>query len=457
MSDRRRRYRKPKDDKRALGLSSQFKELEVQPKILLKTKTETAVNAEVAPSSSLTNNEQHVSVQVPQKTIIFQKANISPASSPNTTRETSAGSNEITQTSNIVEPVYQMTRPATVISSTGSINGGAKKLLMKSNTDFLVIGVVGTQGVGKSTILNLLANEQIDYNYYEKVFVEEDSIFPTKLKLNKCSARSRTESTHMFITSDRMILLDTPPVLSNAYKKDMTNNELEDLGSIICLMSVCHLLLVVQDDYFNLSFLNLLRFGELMKPSQDVKPFLHDYFPNILFVKNKAKRLDFTPAAQAIQEQMYKAFFKDSQLRIYKGQITENHIMQQQLLQMQNRKKNRTSEGETKINSFLMPEVKNPSATTYHDSLEEVIKQFRSLVFMTPRNPMYSGATELTEEMWFDWLTKVSQDNHNFFFNTYEDIQRKHLDVGVTCEKSTGSGLNAGSSSSKDIVENWRE
>lgn len=439
-----------------MGLSSQFKDLEVQPKILLKTKTETKPESETPSSSSYSNNDQPSALQVPQKTIIFQKAAQSPASSPNTTRETStAGSNEIPIPNNIVEPVYQMTRPATVISSTGSINSGAKKLLMKNNTDFLVIGVVGTQGVGKSTILNLLANEQLNYDYYNKVFVEEDSIFPTKLKLNKCSARSRTESTHMFITSDRMILLDTPPVLSNAYKKDMTNNELEDLGSVICLMSVCHLLLVVQDDYFNLNFLNLLRFAELMKPSQDVKPFLHDYFPNILFVKNRAKRLDFTPASQACMEKMYKAFFKDSQLRIFKGQTTENHIMQQQLLQMQNRKRNRISEIENTVNSFLMPEVKGKEATTFHEPLDDIIREFRSLVFMTPRNPMYSGATELTEDMWFDWLTKVSQDNHNFFFNTYEDIQRKHLDVGGANEKSGGGG--GGSNSSKDIVENWRE
>ncbi|KAM7347965.1 protein SMG9 [Cochliomyia hominivorax] len=453
MSDRRRRYRKSKDDKRSMGLSSQFRDLEVQPKILLKTKNETKKEIETSSSSNYTNNEQTGSLQIPQKTIIFQKAAQSPASSPNTTRETSVGSNEIPIPTNIVEPVYQMTRPATVISSTGSINGGAKKLLMKSNTDFLVIGVVGTQGVGKSTILNLLANEQINYDYYNKVFVEEDSIFPTKLKLNKCSARSRTESTHMFITSDRMILLDTPPVLSNAYKKDMTNNELEDLGSIICLMSVCHLLLVVQDDYFNLNFLNLLRFAELMKPSQDVKPFLHDYFPNILFVKNKAKRLDFTPVSLACQDQMYKAFFKDSQLRIYKGQTTENHFMQQQLAQIQNRKRNRLTEVETTINSFLIPEVKGPDATTYHESLDDIIRQFRSLVFMTPRNPMYAGSTELTEDMWFDWLTKVSQDNHNFFFNTYEDIQRKHLDMGGANEKSGSGSTN----NSKDIVENWKE
>ena len=433
-----------------MGLSSQFKELEVQPKILLKTKWDSKAGSSEAAPSSYGSNE----IQVPQKTIIFQKAAQSPASSPNTTKDTTGNNNtDLSVSSNIIEPVYQMTRPATVISSTGQINGGAKKLLMKTNTDFLVIGVVGTQGVGKSTILNLLANEQIDYDYFNKVFIEEESIFPTKLKANKCSARSRTESTHMFITTDRMILLDTSPVLANAYKKDMTNNELDDLGSIIGLMSVCHLLLVVQDDYFNLCFLNLLRFAEIMKPSQCA--FMkYQYFPNVLFVKNRAKRLDFTPASKACLEQMYKSFFNDSQLRIYKGQISESHLMQQQLLQMQSRKRNRHAEIENTVNSFLMPEIKSAKATTYHDSLDNIVQQFRSLVFMTPRNPMFGGTQELTEEMWFDWLTKVSQCNHNYFFKTYEDIQRKHLDVGGANEKANGGG---GSNTSKDNVENWRE
>ncbi|XP_073829177.1 protein SMG9 [Musca autumnalis] len=450
MSDnRRRRYRKPKEEKR----------IEVQPKILLKSKTEQKNDtADSASTSSYGKvSEQSTSTaQIPHKTIIFQKSSAqSPNISPNITAQQQPIST--TETQNIVEPVYQMSRPATVISSTGTINVGTKKLLMKTNTDFLVVGVVGTQGVGKSSILNLLANEQQDFDYYRKVFVEEDCIFPTKLKANKCSARSRTESTHLFITSDRMILLDTPPVMSNAYKKDLINNELEDLDSIITLMSVCHLLIVVQDDYFNLSFLNLLRLAELMKPSApDIKPsFLPEYFPNILFVKNRAKRLDFAPASKACLDQMLKAFFKDSKLRILRGEISDAYQLpsaQQQTTGQKSNRKNRSNEMDWEVNSFLFPEVSSASATTYHDSISDIVKKFRTQVFTTPRNPMYLG--ELNEELWFDWLTKVSQDNHNFFFSTYEDIQRKYLDAGASEKLNSGSG--AGTSSFKD-VDNWRE
>ncbi|XP_075155239.1 protein SMG9 [Haematobia irritans] len=441
MSDRRRRYRKPKEDNQKVV---------VQPKILLKSNKNDTDNAT---GSNVKNPEQtpSTSAQIPHKTIIFQKSNAqSPTLSPKITRDQNQQSSTGTVTSNtdttnnnsVVEPVYQMSRPATVISSTGTVNVGTKKLLMKTNTDFFVVGVVGTQGVGKSTILNLLANEQQDYDYYRKVFVDEDSIFPTKLKANKCSARSRTESTHLFITSDRMILLDTPPVMVNAYKKDMITNELDDLDGIITLMSVCHLVIVVQDDYFNLSFMNMLRFAELMKPSQDVKPFLHDYFPNVLFVKNRGKRLDFTPASKACQEQMLRAFFKDSKLRIFKGQTSETFQMSSNQQQIsQKNKKNRGIELERDVNMFLFPEIKSEAETTFHGSLSDIVKKFRTEVFTTPRNPMYAGPTELNEEMWFDWLTKVAQDNHNFFFNTYEDIQRKHLDAAAS-EKSNNTGGN---------------
>uniref|UniRef100_A0A1B0BDX5 Uncharacterized protein n=1 Tax=Glossina palpalis gambiensis TaxID=67801 RepID=A0A1B0BDX5_9MUSC len=449
MSEKRRRYRKSKEEKRSSALAATFKELNIQPKILLKTKNELKTENDSRGSTVNTELMNPVTVQVPQKTIIFTKNAQSPAMSPNTIREqTNNSNNDASQQAQVVEPVPQMTRPATVISSVGLIIDSAKKLLMKNNSDFMVVGVIGTQGVGKSTILNLLANEQPDFNYYRKVFVEEDSVFPTKLKLNKCSARSRTESTHMFITPDRLILLDTPPVLSNAYKKDMTNNELDDLTNIITLLSACHLLIVVMDDYFNLNFLNLLRFAELMKPSQDVKPFLHNYFPNVLFVKNHAKRLDFAQANTTILENILKSLFRDSQLRIYRGQSMD-YIQQDGRTLLSKQRKARSSDVERAVNVFLLPEIKSEEATCYHESLSTIVEQLRCLVFSTPRNQMYVGPTDLTEEIWFEWLGKVSQSVDHFFFKTYGDIQRKYLDA------APGAKENA-TSSSKDL-ESWRD
>ncbi|XP_011189674.2 protein SMG9 [Zeugodacus cucurbitae] len=462
MSDgKRRRYRKIKqtEDKRPIILAKRNVEedaagrrngeTEVQPKILLKQRTDIRDDVEVAETSANANS-------APLKTIIVTRSEVaqSPglsAVSPVTTREqlqqqtqqTNVAVNDVNATTNVqlIEPLPQMTRPATVISSTGVINASTRKLLMKGNTDFLVVGVIGTQGVGKSTIMNILANDDVNYDYYTKLFVEEDSFFPTKLKPHKCSARSRTESTHMFITADRLILLDSPPVMCNSYRKDMTTNELDDLRQIISFLTVCHLLIVVQDDYFNMNFIRLLQFAELMKPSHDNKPFVSNYFPNVLFVKNRAKRQDFAATQKERMDRMLRALFKDSQLRIYVGQTTEQ----------QKQKKTRPQEGERQINTFLLPEVEeNHDNSTFHKPLREIIDDFRALVFMTPRNDMYAGASELTEAIWFELLTKVAQETQQFF-NTYEEIQRKHLEMGNVQLGGQGN------TSIKDTHENWRE
>lgn len=338
---------------------------EMQPKILLKPRADIRDDVEVAETSATAST-------APLKTIIVTRSEVaqSPslsAVSPVITKEqlqlqlqsqqAIVSVNDVNSATNLqlIEPLPQMTRPATVISSTGVINASTRKLLMKGNTEFLVVGVIGTQGVGKSTIMNILANDEVNYDYYTKLFVEEDSFFPTKLKPHKCSARSRTESTHMFITLDRLILLDSPPVMCNSYRKDMTTNELDDLRQIISFLTLCHLLIVVQDDYFNMNFIRLLQFAEIMKPSHDNTPFVSNYFPNVLFVKNRAKRQDFAQSQKERMDRMLRALFKDSQLRIYVGQTTEQ----------QKQKKTRPIEGERKINTFLIPEVDGKNNIIY--------------------------------------------------------------------------------------------
>lgn len=62
---------------------------------------------------------------------------------------------------------------------------------------------------------------------------------------------------------------------------------------------------------------------------------------------------------------------------------------------------------------------------------------------------MYAGSSELTEAIWFELLTKVTQDSQQFF-NTYEEIQRKHLEVGNVQIGNQGNSI-------KDTHENWRE
>lgn len=65
-----------------------------------------------------------------------------------------------------------------------------------STADYTVIGVIGTQGVGKSTILNLLVNNN------------ENKPFNIQTLQNKLYNTHQTEGIHLFITNEKLILLD---------------------------------------------------------------------------------------------------------------------------------------------------------------------------------------------------------------------------------------------------------
>lgn len=59
----------------------------------------------------------------------------------------------------------------------------------------------------------------------------------------------------MFITPDRIILLDSSPVMGSRGRKDFIIGELDDLRRIILLLNTCHVLIVMLDDNFNINFI----------------------------------------------------------------------------------------------------------------------------------------------------------------------------------------------------------
>lgn len=67
----------------------------------------------------------------------------------------------------------------------------------------------------------------------------------------------------------------------------------------------------------------------------------------------------------------------------------------------------------------------------YHPSLELVIADLRNRVYMSPRNQMYNGNTELTEGLWFELISSTASNKRNFFLSAYEDIRRSHNHTGA--------------------------
>ncbi|KAA3679957.1 uncharacterized protein DEA37_0013641 [Paragonimus westermani] len=82
--------------------------------------------------------------------------------------------------------------------------------LFVENSGFLVVGAVGLQGAGKSSVLNVLANQLTSQT---RLF---DGPFPVQSTKNFLTNSPRTGGVDLYITQDRVILLDTQPLMSFA-------------------------------------------------------------------------------------------------------------------------------------------------------------------------------------------------------------------------------------------------
>ncbi|XP_019420314.1 PREDICTED: protein SMG9-like isoform X2 [Lupinus angustifolius] len=200
---------------------------------------------------------------------------------------------------------------------------------LTENTDFTVIGVIGTPGVGKSTIMNEL------YGF--------DSTSPGMLPpFSVLSEETRAMARHCStgieprISSERIILLDTQPVFSASVLSEMMRpdgsstisvingesmsaelaHEIMGIQLAVLLASICHILLVVSDGAHDDSMWHLMLTVDLLKhgipdPSllasslsqssssglekDNEVPEREEYIATPVFVHTKLQDQDFAP------------------------------------------------------------------------------------------------------------------------------------------------------------------
>lgn len=291
-----------------------------KPRILLKPKE----------SSEIKNNATQISI-APRpveatptnvetaKTNRIQQLAVTPTTSKdaNTLINSESVSNEMKQPS--------MKQPFLIVSDHYQVQSHAQDFLIETNTDFIVVGVIGTQGSGKSFILNMLAEDSFDdVSHVNKLINGKSGIFQMRHQLKtSLSNMCCTEGIQMYITHNRTILLDCSPVLCNPYKKEAILNELDDLKLLVFMLNVCNSLIVVEDCGFNMHLMRLLLTAESMKidvyESDD-----RQHSPNILLFKNKCQNHDFLEDAKINTANFYTAFFECSGLK-----TTQIHSMQE--------------------------------------------------------------------------------------------------------------------------------
>ncbi|XP_001600565.2 protein SMG9 [Nasonia vitripennis] len=261
--------------------------------------------------------------------------------------------------------------------------------------DFLVVGCIGAQGVGKSTIMSLLTA-----NY-------TSNIFPVQGLSHHESGSNCTSGIDFYVTKNRVIYLDTHPILSGSVvdysssfeqKKNTSdfvgnesNLELQSLQFIAFLFSVCHVVIFVQDWFVDPNLIRFLQAAEMLKPSSTttMDQDYVEYYPHILFLHNKAEVLDFMPSSIEMMRDFYNKTFSSSRLQTHSG-------LDMSLCPVENQ-----------LNLFLIPLISKNTQSSFHENEQQLIEKLRRKIHGVTRNAM--TPSNLTEKNWYHYVSKVME------------------------------------------------
>ncbi|KAK3595770.1 hypothetical protein CHS0354_025404 [Potamilus streckersoni] len=298
--------------------------------------------------------------------------------------------------------------------------------MLLDQTDFLVVGVLGLQGVGKSTIMSLLAGNSPSDSYRSFVFTQQS-------KEAKEICDHQTNGLDIFVTAERIILIDTQPVLSASVMEHLIRNdkkfsteytfaencvEIQSLQLAAFLMTVCHVVLVVQDWFVDTNFMHFLLTAEMLKPASHSvshesgtgQEDVNEYNPHIVFIQNKAKKVDFSPENYKTMKKTIAKIFESSKLKT-KGFVSMAVGKLIPALSTENKSSSND------INLFLMPptdphklEIQDAILTVLpnyrgYPSFLDHINSLRSQILAIPRDQLTH--MQLSEKNWFHYAART--------------------------------------------------
>lgn len=266
-------------------------------------------------------------------------------------------------------PCPQMKTYKRLLQPPFQLNTKVLDYLESDNSDFLVVGIVGKSNVGKSTLMNIIANPDfLTVSEDSKTFkFGTDHPFSTEVAYEG-------NTIDMFITTDRIIFLDTSPLLANFQRRDMVNSDCGDIEMLLMLSQLCHLILVVNDRFPDISVLRLLALADQMIPA----PITH--------------RASFVHIANRVQPGT-------------------------RVLNLDSRVQNGAK--------ISVPDLYHPGNCLHHD-VAQIIQELQEKVFMMKRVFMNSDEEIFTEKKWGQLLISVhDQMKNNYFLRKYEALKDK--------------------------------
>lgn len=304
---------------------------------------------------------------------------------------------------------------------------------LRDQTDMLVVGVLGLQGTGKSTVMSLISANTPE---------EDQRAFVFRAQTQEIKERAGNQSTGIdfFITQERVIFLDTQPILSPSILDHLINNdrklppeynlphtyiEMQSLQMAAFLFTVCHVVIVVQDWFTDVNMYRFLQTAEMLKPSTPSAS--HDsigssgaddgaeYYPHIVFVQNKARRDDFCPRNLKNMHSVVDSLMSHSHLK-YKGTLSmldcnlfpglgRKYLETEVNLFLLPPQDTETDEGITKAGAGGSPLFSLLPGYRGQPSFSSVVSKLRSQILAMPRCQLSHSI--LTEKNWFHYAARI--------------------------------------------------
>nr|CAG4646614.1 EOG090X0EPT [Macrothrix elegans] len=269
---------------------------------------------------------------------------------------------------------------------------------LTDNPEFLVVGCVGLQWCGKSTILSHLASST------SREFSKQ-TVFSVSTSALQMKGLTGTTGLDAYVTNDRIILLDCQPLISAAiaekelatlsskdsYKDSLskvdsscvgTSVEVQSLQLLSFLYCICHVLIVVQDSLADPNLIRLLQTAEMLKPNLAGDDSVVDHMPHLVVLYNRAQPSDLVP-------EMLKQTYKFYRLAFQKSRLL---ITSEAFAKYQNGDRN-----EQAVN--FMPLLEWDATDDQWLNYREAIPSLKKTLLALPRHSF--GPTSLNEKTWY--------------------------------------------------------
>eukprot|EP01083_Nonionella_stella_P052806 139969_1 len=314
-------------------------------------------------------------------------------------------------------PSQAPARPAPLLDKYLQFRSDAAARLLRAQPDFTVVGVIGAQGAGKSTVLSRFATSETKHS--RRCFsIQNASI------ISNCS--HMTSGVDMYATQQRVILLDTQPVMSPSILAGMIQRhdqlgagissyqnsvDIQSLELTLFLLSVCHVVIIVSDLKSDLRTWQMLRTAMLLRETSELSdPLLasgsqdsrHPTIPDIVFAFNKLPEDQMTSSSFLRQSKVLQKIFHTSPFR-KQGAIANSQF-----------RSAISDEGDT-VNCFFIPKIGSKRVTREHrstvkDAFEASCSEFATQVLSMPK---LRSAKRISELEWLKNAARIWSDINN--------------------------------------------